>query len=400
MHPYFNWGDPETPKRFMDHVMGWQYQSWMKLDLKVFDQQTSYFLNHLPQQVAYLGLGLAVLGIIQLARRSAKLSVFVALLLIACIGYAGSFEIMEIMPYYMVAIFAIGIWCVAGLAWLYERLGSRPALLIGLVMALATCAVNFHDSDESKNVLVEDMTLNMLRTLPPNALVLSSQWDFWLAGSWYKQVVEKMRPDVLVVDPELWRRSWYLDELEHNHPEFMAKVRPEVERFRPQLYKFEHGLDYVSAEIDGAYTGMIDAMINKNIDSRPVHITGEIDPGMSARYQRVPYYLTMRLMRDSAYIPMEFPKYQFHFWEGRVDPYAAKLYELYARSVQARMIYEGQHGDDALAKRYAAYLLSFDPHYSIDDVPDAPLNGEDQITGAINYFNEMRSKLTPLLNQK
>jgi hypothetical protein len=64
------------------------------------------------------------------------------------------------------------------------------------------------------------------------------------------------------------------------------------------------------------------------------------------------------------------------------------------------MIYEGQHGNDALAKRYAAYLLSFDPHYSLDDVPDAPLNGEDQITGVIGYFNEMRSKLTPILNQK
>jgi hypothetical protein len=396
MHPYFNWGDPETAERFFNHVRGKQYGEWMFESWEVFGQQTAYFFNNLPSQAAYVGLVLAMIGIVQLARRSGKLSLFVGLLLVACIIYSGGFAIMEIGPYYMTAIFAIGIWMVAGTAFLHERFGPKPALAVAVALALLGCAINYHESDEKGNVLVEDMTVNMLKTLPQNALVLSSQWDFWVSGSWYMQAVENMRPDVLTVDNELLRRSWYLDQLEHNHPEFMAKLRPELDRFRPLLYKFEHGESYDPAAIESAYNGLINAMVEKNIASRPVHITSEVNSRIDPGFQRVPYYLTLRLTRDSSYLPQDFPNYQFHRWEGRVNGYAAKVYELYAVSLFNRLSYEAQSGRDSLARRYADYIFTFDPHYSVDGIPDEPLNGEDRVREMIATFDQLREKVAAL----
>ena len=127
--------------------------------------------------------------------------------------------------------------------------------------------------------------------------------------------------------------------------------------------------------------------------------TSSSNSGISARFVRVPYYLTLRLMRDTTYFPQDFPNYKFHLWEGRVDTYAAKMYELYANSVYARLIYEAKTGHDSLAHRYADYVFTFDPHYTLDDIPDAPLNGEDETKGIIGFFDQLREKLAPLRRQ-
>jgi hypothetical protein len=138
---------------------------------------------------------------------------------------------------------------------------------------------------------------------------------------------------------------------------------------------------------------MITTMIDSNISKRPVHVTGEVDPQYSERFVRTPWHLTLRLMQDTAYLPQEFPHYQFRFWEKHVDPYAAKIYELYARAIWARAIYEGQHGHEDLARRYADYIFTFDPHYTRENIPDFPLNGEEQITGMMGLFDELRAKM-------
>lgn len=388
MSPRFNWGDPETLKNFIDHVSGKQYRVWMFNNPDTWREQSAFFFGNLPSELAYVGLILALLGLVFLARRSTRLSVFVALLFVSCVVYSGGYDIMEIGPYYMTAIFAVGIWCLAGLAQLRRMIGTTSTVVAALALVVLSGAINYGETNESGNMLVEDMTVNMLTTVPKDALVLSGQWDFWVAGSFYMQAVEGMRPDVLVVDPELLRRSWYIRQLETGHPEFTATVRAEIDRFLPELDKFEHDLPYDPNEIEGAYVSMIRAMIDHNIDRRPVCVTGEVRPEFSAGYVRTPYYLTLLLSRDTTYVPMAFPSYRFRFW-NRVDGYTAKAYELYARSALGRIIYERQHGHDSLAARYVDLALSFDPGFKADEVPSLPLNSEEQVTGMIDFFAKL-----------
>jgi hypothetical protein len=390
MGPWFNWGNPSTIEAFLNHVRGKQYSVWMFAGGDVFMQQSRYFFGGLPGELAYAGVVVTLLGIVHLALRNLGLSLLAALLFIACILYSGNYDIMEIGPYYMTAIFAAGIWFAAGLAWLHERFGRSVALGAASLLVVANCAANFQEGDESGNRLVEDMTVNMLTTLPKNALIFSSQWDYWVAGSFYMQRVEGMRPDVMLIDPELLRRVWYLDQLAHDYPAFMARIAPEVEAFRKEVYKFDHDLPYDPATIQGTYIGMMNAMIERSIGERPVCLTSEVDQAVGARYVRTPYYLSLRLMPDTSYLPQEFPSYRFSFWPGRISAYTAKTYQLYGASAVARMIYEARSGHPDLARKYHDLALGYDPGFTADRIPSLPLGSEDGVRDMIGFFDRVR----------
>lgn len=394
-NPLFNWGDPDTLKRFIDHVRGKQYAVWFLQGGDVFSQQTAYFFSKLPTELAVIGLLIAVAGFVRLFASSVRLGVFVGLIYVMCVIWAGGYDILEIEPYYMLAILALGMAAAAGARWIEERAGRNVALAVMAVLVTATAAINFTRADERTNVVVEQMTRNMLTTLPKDAVVISSQWDFWVSGSWYMQAVERMRPDIAVIDQELLRRSWYLDQMATWNPSLMRMIAPQVERFRVQVLKFEHDEPYDPAEIQAAYVGMIDALIDSAAAHRPVFVTGEVPEEMGSTYMRIPNYLALRLTRDSAYVPQEFPRYAFDRWEDRVDHYAAKAYELYARSSFARALYEAQAGRMDLARQYYDQALSFDPGWTDDDVPDQALNSESQTRATIAYFLEIRAAGPP-----
>lgn len=392
--PQFNWGNPSNLERFLNHWTGQQYRVWMFSSSQSFGEQTSYFFKTLPSQFAMIGLGVAVLGLAFLAMRSKKLLVLVSMLFLTCVFYAGGYDITDIDSYYLTAFFAMGTMMAVGFGYAFMRFGRETAVGVALGIALFVGIANFNEANERPNTLVEDMTTNMLSTVPKNALVLSSQWDFWVSGSWYLQAIEHMRPDVLVVDNELLRRSWYLDQLTTNHPEFMALVKNEVDAFRKQVYKFEHQLPYVSSEIQGAYIGMISAMIDKSMPNRPVLITAEIPPEYPELVQTrilAPYHLAQRIVSDSTYLPQEFPAYKFSHWFGHIDVYTSKVYELYARAILSRGTYEAKFGHDTLANRYLMYARTFDPKWTSDMIPPLSRGGRQEVQGMIDLFERIQS---------
>jgi len=448
MDPMFNWSDPVTLRMFYRHITGFQYQIWMfSKDPTIWNQQATFYLGNLPGELGYAGLAVAALGVFRwgkdyrwigltlaivglcllvatanllpttggasqqviypmqwsvaylliataggwyLARRGAPVVALAVVLFGVCLIWSSGYEIMEIGPYFMAATFGVGILLLGGLLALREWWGNRVLLPLAGVLVAITIATNFHQSDERGNTVVEDMTVNMLNNLPKDALILSQQWDFWLAGSFYLQAVENVRPDVLVIDPELLRCSWYIKQLQHSHPQFMAMVQPEIDRFMKPLSQFEAEEPYNPAEIEAAYVGLLRAMIDKSMAHRPVLVTGEVRTDVSARWRHVPYYLALRLMPDTTYLPQEFPNYRFRHWEGRIDSYTAKAYELYARSALARFFYERSRGNPELARRYAQLAVSFNPNWDPNNIPDQPMNGEDQIKGMNEFFRELQ----------
>ncbi len=394
-HPWFNWGNPATLDALIKHISGKQYQVWFG-KWEVFGDQTSFFFGGLPMQVGIIGLLLAIGGLVLLIARNGRLAATLIVFIVTCIIWSGSYDIQEIAPYYMTAILGIGLLSGLGLRWVHERFGRQGALGAAAALVALTLFFNYSSSDESKNFYVEDMTRNTLNELPRNAMIFSSLWDFWVAGSFYLQKVENVRPDVLVIDQELMRRSWYLDQLESNHPEFIGPVRKEMEALRKQLYKFEHDLPYDGAEIDAAYYGLMDAMIDRHIAQRPAFVTLDFPMEAARSYKRTPQGLAFRLQVDSTtYLPAEFPRYTFHPLPGHVDYYSAKTHEIYANMLFARAQYEREHGNDTLALRYVDYALTFDPGYDPSSIPSLPLKGEDRVLEVLGFFDQLRSLRGP-----
>ena len=75
----------------------------------------------------------------------------------------------------------------------------------------------------------------MLRNLPKDAIIFTSAWDFWASGAFYYQLVEKVRPDIFVIDIAMLRdRPWYYSHLKQRFPDVMARAEPESAALMPQ----------------------------------------------------------------------------------------------------------------------------------------------------------------------
>ncbi len=332
--PPLNWGYAVSLERFLWHVSGKQYQVWMFSSLDVVGRQLSYFIRGLPGEFAYVGLLLSIAGSFVLWRGNRRLAIGVALLFFVCIAYAANYDIHDIDSYFLLADICVGMTAAVGLsaaAGLASQRFPRTGNLV-LPVILCICAIplvaHFRDADESDDHLVEDYTMNMFSSLKPDAVVISYQWDYWVSASYYYQFVGHFRPDVTVIDKELLRRSWYLKELERRRPWLVASSRSEVNAFLAQVDLFEHGLPYDPAQIQSRYVGMIESFIRHSVIAHPVYVTGEIEPGFTRGFARLPEGLAFRLSEVQGEIPSPVPSFTYRPFSrgGRLEDTIRRLY--------------------------------------------------------------------------
>lgn len=329
--PWLSWGDPTSPGRFLSHLRGKQYSVWIFSSTEATARQFSYFLGSFPAEFAYAGAAVALAGLAVLFRRAKILAGVTTLFFVFCVLYAINYDIHDIDSYFLLAYWTTALWAGVGVEALLGRMPKLPkpaAVVLALLFPLAAFTMHRATVDESGNRLVEDYTRNLLASVRPNALVLSYQWDFWLSGSYYYQLVRGMRPDVAVIDKELLRRSWYFKEIGRRHPWLLKESRAEVDLFLRELEKFERDLPYDPAVIQGRFEGMIRSFLARSMESRPVYVTGEIEPEFWRGFDRVPEGLAYRLKPDTAFYPTARPRFERREFarRGRLEDMFTKLY--------------------------------------------------------------------------
>jgi hypothetical protein len=367
--PVLDWGNPVTFERFLWHISGKQFRVWIFSSTEVAGRQLTYFINSLPAEHAYVGGVLAVIGAVALWRRTRRIFIFTAVLFVTCVGYAINYDIHDIDSYFLLAYTMIALWAGCGLfmvgTWSRNRFSQKSVGIVAIVLVISLVPLMFHyrASDESSNYLVEDYTLNMFASLRPDAIVLSFQWDYWVSASYYEQLVKGVRPDVIVIDKELLRRSWYITQLEHRYPWLMDQSRAEVVAYLRELQKFEHELPYDPATIQARYVALIGSLISMNISSRPVYVTQEIEPEFTRGLQRVPEGLAQRLVADSLFHPTTLPAFTYRPFDrkGRLEDMTRQLY---AEALTYRGRYYLQWGDRGEAERAFKMALSFSPAFT------------------------------------
>ena len=361
--PPLNWGYPATLERLLWHVSGKQYRVWIFSSMEAAGRQFRYFIDTLPQEHAYVGLLLAVIGLPLLWRRNRKIFVGTLLLFVTCVFYSINYDIHDIDSYFLLAYISVTLWAACGLyvivSWIVRR-GFRTSWGLTALLLLpgfAALLLNFGKVDQRDNHLVEDYTMNMFSSLQPGALVFSFQWDSWVSASYYFQLVNGMRPDLTVIDKELLRRSWYLRQVESRYPWLIERSRGEVNSFLREVDKFERDLPYNPSVIEASYVGMIRSFVEKNLPDRPVYVTSEIEKEFTTGYQRVPEGLAQRLYRDSLFHPTTFPPLVYRDFprKGRQEDQVRRLY---AEALGARGYYYMSH-DRGEAERFFARARAF-----------------------------------------
>ncbi|MFN0158490.1 MAG: protein O-mannosyl-transferase family [Bacteroidota bacterium] len=359
--PLFNWGNPTTLERFLWHLTGKQYRVWIFSSTEATSRQFNYFLESIPGEFAYVGLLLGALGIVSLFRSNRHLAWTFLLLFVGCVVYSINYDIHDIDSYFLLAYLVVALCAGAGILMLLQRFGRNAnAAFVALGICLFPLFFNYNHVDESKNYLVEDYTMNMFKSLPSNAVILSYQWDYWVSASYYYQYVKGMRTDIAVVDKELLRRSWYLDELRVRHPWLIENSKNEVAAFSEELFKFEHDIPYNPSVIQDRFVQLIRSMIDRTLAERPVYVTHEVEPEFTQGFQKVPDGLAFRIFKDNAFHATDFPVYQYKPFtrSGRLEVMFPRFY---GASLSARGAYYYRAGDVEEAARAFESAIQYDP---------------------------------------
>ncbi|MEK9135612.1 MAG: DUF2723 domain-containing protein [Bacteroidota bacterium] len=350
-----NWGNPVTFERFLWHLSGKQFRVWIFSSTEAAGRQLKYFINSLPHEFAYIGLAFAIVGVFALFRLHRRLAIATLLLFLGCVLYSINYDIHDIDSYFLLAYVCVALCAGYGLvrtgSWLegISFLKPQTAGILVIAASLAPLPIHYSGSNESSNYLVEDYTKNMFASVQPNALVISYQWDFWVSASYYYQLVKGYRPDVVVIDKELLRRSWYLLQLERRYPWLIQQSRPQVEAFGRELHKFEHEIPYNPTIIQARFVEMISSFISRSMNSRPVYVTPEIEAEFTTGFQRVPEGLAFKLVSDTSFHGTDLPGYNVRPFErrGRLED---MMKNLYASSLNSRAAYYYKSGYFAESK--------------------------------------------------
>ncbi|MFH0989942.1 MAG: hypothetical protein V1799_08005, partial [bacterium] len=327
-NPLLDWGHPAELTRFFWHISGKQYRSWMFSSFESAEKQFNHFLNHFPSEYHWLLLPFILVGFLKLLNVQKNYFWFFSISFVTGILYSINYDIHDIDSYFIIVFLVAGLFFVVGLIILINPLlrqvprSFSRIYLIFFIFPLIQYLNNIKNVDGSKNTIVRDYSQFIFLSVQPNAMILSYQWDYFVAASLYLQTVQNVRPDVIIIDKELLRRSWYFISLRSRYPKFFEKAWPEVDAFLAELYKFEHNLPYDPRVIETRYVQMINTLIEQAMKTRPVYVGPEIEIEFGSKFKRIPQGMLYQLTPPEVLpIPCkEIPELTFPTNESRLTP--------------------------------------------------------------------------------
>jgi hypothetical protein len=301
-YPILDWGHPATLERFFWHVSGKQFRVWMFSGWDVAQKQLNYYVSNFTSEFHFIILACIIVGLLTLSKQSHQLLMFLALLFGTTIIYAVNYDIFDIDSYFLLSYLVIGLITAYGIDFIMERIANSRRW-VKTIFAILFCTLpivqiihNWERVDEAENKIPEQFVEKAFFDFEPNAIVLSSQWDYFISPSLYYQLVRHKRRDVTVVDKSLLQnRSWYFLQLEHNAPWLMERIHPNVNLFIIELNKFEHELPFNFTVIQSQWQNLLSEIVKQSLPDHPVYVDARIDQEFSPEYRRTPSGLFLRL---------------------------------------------------------------------------------------------------------
>lgn len=299
--PPFNWGEVHRGMdTFLYHVLGKQYSIWMfsgsaRQQLGVFWQ---LLLPNSPVPIALVGLWM-------LWEQNRQLALLIVLLAVVCVGYVINYGIHDIEPYFVTAFVALALATAVGIAAVWR---FRIVRVMALFLPVIYTAWNWRSNDLHAHWLVRQYVKLVVDPLPHGSILLSQQWDYFCSAFWYMQHVEGYRPDVVLIEKELLRRTWYLRQLVRWYGEPIRRCSSEIAAYMPLLEEFESGTmpKQRYAIIQRAFIALLTAFVERNSD-RFAFATPEVletEPDFAAVVRTEPYGATLAIVgRDDRSLP-------------------------------------------------------------------------------------------------
>jgi hypothetical protein len=358
--PILNWGDPDTPLRFWRHITAAQYRSNLELDPTALWAGLRFGLSLSFWQFGPLGLPLIGWGLVWGWRRRLWPTGFLLAGMVPGALYAIVYTIADDRDAYYILVHLLAL---VPLLWglqraetlLLPRLGRWPwGVLVGL-LPLSTLLVNQPVADRRDYRYHEVYFRNLTAAVAPGGTIFTRDWQFYSPSLYYQHVLGERR-DLRIIDVELMRRDWYLDQLETWYPELTRPAAAELAAYRrlrdaweQDPKRFEQNRSQVAA-LQAAYIAAINALIRVAAAQGEVHLGPDQEPGVGVGYEWVPVGLTFRLMAPgTAPSPLPAPPWDLTPFRGRwsrlPDEPARKVARAHSLMLQQRALYRVERGD-------------------------------------------------------
>lgn len=367
-NPILNWGNPVDFERIIRHISGFQYQVWLFSSTDSAKKQLIHYITNLPYEF-YLSLIISLIGIIFSFRNYQRFFIFNIILFLFTIIYSINYNINDIDSYFLLSYFSLSLFSIFGIIWFVKKFAQLKNYQLTLVLSLfpiIQILASFNSVNQDKNFIYEDYTKAILNSLPNNSIVFGYQWDYFVSPSYYFQFVENFRRDVVVIDKELLRRSWYYKQIDTNYPDILDGINTETKLFLDALKPFERKENYNPNLLESLYRQIMTNLITTNINKRDYHITPEIVENELRRgefnlpegYDLVPYLLTYKVVKNST-VYVEAPLPNFSFRTDKIkDKYQDSIIKIASAMLINRALYERIHNKDERAKVYLRKALA------------------------------------------
>lgn len=233
--PLISWDSADTFSGFLDLISIRDYRTAFNPSIAAAAGQFKLYFILLFKQFGPLGLALAAIGAARLFRQKRTIAEFFT---VFWVFQVGGFALQlktpmdELTPlvmtgFYLPSHLAVAVMIASGAGLLYDIIrntgGTKAVKIAACVLPFLLFAVpvygavqDFRVHDKSRFYFVDDYAENVFMTLPENA-VLFSQADDGTFPLWYKQSVEKARPDAAVIFSDLLSRPWYRAQVEKRY---------------------------------------------------------------------------------------------------------------------------------------------------------------------------------------
>jgi len=366
-NPLLDWGHPATLERFLWHISGKQFRVWMFSGWSVVQKQWSYFINNFTSEFHLALIACIAIGVFVLFRRSRCMFIFLAFLFLTTMVYAVNYDIFDIGSYFLLSYIAIGWIAAYGIDFLFDWISDKRswmkamAVVILTILPIIQIINNWNGVDETKNILPQQFVWNAFTHFERNAIVVASQWDYFISPSLYYQFIRNERRDITIIDKSLLQnRSWYFMQLQRQFPELMERIRPSENLFLEELDKFEHDIPFNFNIIQSCWQNLLSEIVEKSLPDHPVYIDARIDKEFSSAYYRTPAGLFLRLTKKEDTTCYKTALAPFGIWDKK-QPVAKDFEQYYIAMLVRDADWLLKNGRSIEAKTVLAEVLCIEP---------------------------------------
>ncbi len=350
-NPEINWGNPFNAENFLRHITGKQYQVWLFSSFDAAKKQLGFFFNNLPSEFTVPGLLFALTGLGYIFKVNKRMAGLITVSFVVALLYSINYDIVDIDSYFLFNFILTGILISMGVFFILKELKLRfklneKVIVIFSFIGFIPLITNYRSIDQSDQYIFEDYTKNILSSVEENSIIFSYQWDYFISSSYYYQYVENFRKDVVVIDKELLRRSWYFNQLKRNYPTVIRNIENEVEKFLSALEPFESGGKFDPNLLEVNYRNIMTRLVSQNAD-RDFYVglelfANEIQRGefsLPDGYQLVPHMFLFKAVKSNEYFPAPVPNFSIRLPKNK-NKYTNFIEDTIGRMLSYRILYE------------------------------------------------------------